>query len=89
MPQVAIPLKQLVTFVYILHNRLQRSSTVQLWEKEKEKVLAKAKEREEQLKREFEELKQTYDELRERTTNRIRVSILMTVKTKALLRHLR
>ena len=45
-------------------------------------MLAKAKQREEELKREFEELKQTYDELRERTTNRIRVSILMTVKKK-------
>ncbi|XP_072034217.1 uncharacterized protein [Amphiura filiformis] len=51
---------------------LQRSSTVQLWEKEKEKVLAKAKEREEQMKLEYAELKQTYDELRDRTTKRIK-----------------
>lgn len=51
---------------------LQRSSTVQLWEKEKVKVLEKATQREEKLKLEYAELKQTYDELRDRTTKRIR-----------------
>ena len=59
--------------LYVIPYRLQRSSTVQLWEKEKVKVLEKATQREDKLKQEYAELKQTYDELRDRTTKRIRV----------------
>ncbi|XP_071798046.1 uncharacterized protein [Asterias amurensis] len=52
--------------------QLKRNGTVQLWEKEKTKLLEGSKQREENLTRELKELRETHEDMKERLQRRIK-----------------
>ena len=63
-----------ILHAFTTFSRLQRNGTVQLWEKEKTKLLEGSKQREENLTRELKELREAHEDMKERLQRRIKVT---------------